>query len=120
MKPFFIPKKFPSLNDVIKEARGNKYGSNKQKQDLTDYVRLYILTHPEIYFVESARFKFTWIEPNKRRDPDNIASSQKFLFDGFVKGGILRNDKHAQVKGIQHEFGFGAEGVWVEIIEQGE
>lgn len=36
---------------------------------------------------------------NKRRDPDNIAVSKKFLLDSFVKAGILRGDGWEETSG---------------------
>lgn len=38
------------------------------------------------------RIEFTWYEPNKRRDPDNVVFAKKFILDGLVRAGILEND----------------------------
>lgn len=46
----------------------------------------------------------TWIEPNKRRDVDNISFGAKFVLDGLIESGKLANDGRKQVRGISHEF----------------
>lgn len=47
--------------------------------------------------------KIRWHEKTKRRDVDNIQSSQKFILDALVSKGVLVDDSRAYVKQIQHE-----------------
>ena len=50
--------------------------------------------------VKTAYLRFTWGEPNKKRDPDNIAAGgRKFILDALVHSGILPNDGWANVTG---------------------
>jgi len=35
---------------------------------------------------------FIWHHPNKRKDFDNVEFSQKFVRDGLVQAGIIKND----------------------------
>lgn len=44
-----------------------------------------------------------WHEKTKRRDVDNIQSSQKFVLDAMVKNGILQDDGRRYVKQVNHE-----------------
>lgn len=109
--------RFPALNEHTKTARGNKYASNSDKQTYTDIVA-YECMSQGIKPVESAMFHFRWIEKNKRRNKDNIAFAKKYIFDGFVNSGIIKNDGWAEVKGFTDEFETGKEYcVIVEICE---
>lgn len=47
---------------------------------------------------------FIWIEPNARRDPDNIMGGQKAILDALVRLGVIPNDTRAWVKTLTHYF----------------
>lgn len=47
--------------------------------------------------------KINWHEKTKRRDVDNIQSSQKFILDALVSKGVLVDDSRKYVKQIWHE-----------------
>ncbi len=47
--------------------------------------------------------KIYWHEKTKRRDVDNIQSSQKFILDALVSKGVLVDDSRQYVKQIYHE-----------------
>jgi hypothetical protein len=69
-----------------------------------------------IKLIESATFRFTWIEKDKRRNKDNIAFAKKYIFDGLVNAGIIKNDGWSEVRGFTDEFQVGKEyGVIVKI-----
>lgn len=38
------------------------------------------------------RITFVWHLKNKRKDLDNVAFAKKFILDGLVKAGTLKND----------------------------
>jgi len=46
-----------------------------------------------------------WIEPNSRRDPDNVMAGKKFILDGMVEAGMIKNDTWEFIKLITHKFG---------------
>ena len=50
-----------------------------------------------------------WTEKDRRRDADNIQSSQKFVIDSLVKCGILQNDNRKRVKNVTHIISVGKE-----------
>lgn len=54
---------------------------------------------------EKVRLAFTWYEPNRRRDYDNIATGKKFIIDGLVKSGILKKDNQKAMAGFTDLFG---------------
>ena len=62
-----IKHKFPSLNDYIDTARGNKYASNQDKRELTELVAYECMVQ-HIKPVKSARISFIWCEKNRNRE----------------------------------------------------
>ena len=100
MVEFIINEKLPSLNEVIRENRANRYAGAKLKKDIEAIIGWSIkkaalkpITNPCVIDIE-------WHEATKRRDVDNIQSSQKFILDALVKNGILQNDSRKYVKQI--------------------
>jgi hypothetical protein len=110
----------PSLNEYIDACRYNKYKANNMKQKTETSIYYYILksiriNKPNIDY--PVDFVFTWREKNKKRDKDNVAFAKKFIFDAFVKYGILSGDGWAVVNNWQDQFIIDKEnyGVTVEI-----
>ena len=92
--------KILTLNDYINAERSNKYKAAKLKKEYTDFfAREFIgekITKPvDIHFI--------WHLKNKRRDIDNIAFMQKFILDGMVKAGTLKDDNMQWVQGLKHD-----------------
>jgi hypothetical protein len=46
----------------------------------------------------------TWKEPNRKRDPDNIAGGKKFIMDALQAEGIIRNDGWKEIAGYNDYF----------------
>lgn len=61
--------------------------------------------------------KFVWLEPDRRRDPDNICAGSKFILDGMVKAKIIKSDGFKHVLSIKSFFNVNKDGpgVLVEI-----
>lgn len=96
----------PSLNDVINKNRYNRYAGNEFKQSIQEKIgwdikqaltmkTLKPVSKPCVIYID-------WHEKTKRRDVDNIQSSQKFVLDAMVENGILPNDNRRYVKQIHH------------------
>ena len=51
-----------------------------------------------------AYFVITYYCKNKRKDMDNIAAAKKFIFDGLVTAGKLKNDGWNEIGGWTEEF----------------
>ena len=47
---------------------------------------------------------YTWIEPNRCRDKDNIAFAKKFIQDALVRNGVLKNDGWKEIDGFGDSF----------------
>lgn len=98
-----ISGEFPSQNEIVKALNSrnrNVYNSMKQRE--TDRVAWSCKGGPQLKKVIA---QFLWITKDKMKDPDNVTAGQKFIFDGLVKGGILKNDGRNQIARITHDFG---------------
>jgi Holliday junction resolvase RusA-like endonuclease len=103
MTTMTIPGVLPGMNEIVEAARGDKYASSKQKKEYTDIVA-WTAKAARIPHMERIDITFRWYEPNKRRDKDNITAGAKFVMDGLVKAGIIKNDGWAQIGDISHLF----------------
>ena len=108
MKVLEINVRLPGLNEIVGAGRRNRYGAAKQKKEFTSLVAtlargVKIPSHGEQYS-DRIYWLFVWREPNKRRDPDNVAAGAKFIFDGLQAAGAMENDGWKQVHAITHVF----------------
>ena len=122
MNKFVIKQKLPSLNEYIGACRANAYLGAKFKSEVEEVIGWSIrqaLTSKALHKVETpVIIKITWFEKTKRRDVDNIQSSQKFILDALVKNKILKDDSRKFVKQVHHEVVDAKENyVVVELIE---
>lgn len=90
---FFLDFPLPTLNEMIRTARGNKFASASQKKKYTDLVAMEIMVQTNRPHFDAISLNIAWIETKKKRDPDNVAGGgNKFLCDGIVAAGIIDND----------------------------
>lgn len=104
IQKFTIPARLPGLNEIIEANRTNRYEGAKQKEIADMLVAFHA---KRIKPLESpCVVKIRFIEPNKKRDIDNIYSGAKFVLDGLRKAGILKNDSQKWVVDLKCEIGF--------------
>jgi hypothetical protein len=116
---FFVPGRLPNLNDMIFEARGNKYASAVQKKLYTKRVADVIrLTFRGYKAMGKVWLSCHWLEINRRRDPDNVCAAKKYILDGMVVAGLLDKDGWDNIGGFTDTWEVGKDpGVWVEVRE---
>lgn len=98
---FTIQGELPTLNEIIAVSKKHHMQYANMKKDFTALVQISAGNLPKI---EKANFEITWYCKDKRKDKDNIISGQKFIFDGLVKAGVIRNDGWAEIGHISHKF----------------
>lgn len=100
-----IPLPLTDLNTYInKERTQTSRCESKKTNDL--HLRLLCkraMSHG-VSFSTPCRIKFTWIIPNKKKDPDNIAFAKKFIFDGMMEAGFIENDNLNYIEGFSDYF----------------
>lgn len=103
---FTVHAKLPSLNEVIRKDRTNKFAGAVYKKETEKIIARYIkkaLETGELKPVsEPCNVRIDWYEKTKRRDADNIQSSQKFILDALVSNGVLPDDNRKYVMQIYH------------------
>ena len=92
-----ISGRFDALNEMLAAARARrgKRGSaySLMKKKWTDVVIAECSIQKITPMKGRFRISITVYEPDKRRDPDNIAAGAfKFILDGLVKAGIIIDD----------------------------
>lgn len=118
---FIIPGSFPGLNEYIEAERTHRQKGAEMKRAAQRTVELCAKTQlRKFHPTRPVWMKYTWYEPNKRRDKDNISSfGRKVIQDGFVKAGVLENDGWKNIEGFSDRFRVDEKRprVEVEIIE---
>jgi Holliday junction resolvase RusA-like endonuclease len=101
-----IPGTLPNLNDYIGACRRNKFAGAKMKNQAEHLISIYIKAQlKHVKFKNAVILHFTWIEPNKRRDLDNIAGmGHKIILDSLVNCGVLVDDGWRYVAGFTDNF----------------
>lgn len=106
----------PGLNDYIRACRGNRYVGARMKDACEERVAWAIRSHGIQPFTSKAQVGFLWIEPNMRRDKDNIAFGKKFILDALVTAGVLPlKDGWKGVEGFSDSFGIDRHNPRIEV-----
>lgn len=109
-----IPNTLPTMNEIIDAAKQHAMSYREMKRIHTDAVA-WSAKAERIPFVEKANFTITWICSDKRHDKDNIMAGQKFIFDGLVVAGVLKDDRWKQIGDVTHRFEIDRENPRIEI-----
>lgn len=101
------------LNTYIDEERGNKFGAAKIKKRETFKCQLHF---KKADIKGRIRVNYHWYSKNLRKDPDNISFAKKFILDGMVNSGFIKNDGQKQIAGFSDTFFVDKENPRVEIF----
>ena len=114
--------RLPGMNEYINAERLNRYRAANLKAESEQLVAIYAKrdlrewkAHGPVYM------RYTWYEPNSRRDKDNISAyGRKVIQDALVKGGFLAGDGWKHITGFSDEFRVdrARPRIEVEIIEE--
>lgn len=102
-----IAGRLPGLNEMIREATYNRYRYGAFKKQWTNYVANFILAARIPPIADPCNLTIRWIEPNARRDLDNIAAGAKFICDALSAPhgtGVFPFDTRKWICSITHEF----------------
>lgn len=81
----------PGLNAYIDAERNHRQRAADLKRRTESAIGLIARTQLGSVNIKSpVKMHYRWIEPNKRRDKDNIAFARKFVQDALVRAGYLR------------------------------
>lgn len=115
-KKIIIPGTMPGFNEIIKvskQGRGKYQPYNDMKRENTESV---VWMSKKISKKKKIFLDITWIEKDKRRDPDNIAAAVKFIWDGLVEAGVIKNDGWKENGGWSNKFEVDKDNPRIEVI----
>lgn len=102
-----IPGLLPGLNEYIDAERAvkGKYKAAAMKKQAENVIGYMVKTQLRgVRFDRPVIIHYRWIEPNRRRDKDNVAFAKKFIQDSLVHAGVLVNDGWNQIEGFTDDF----------------
>ena len=112
--------RLPNLNEYINAERTNRYIAANMKKKTEEHITSEIISQLNgLHITNMVNMVYTWIEPNKKRDKDNIAFAKKFIQDALVKNGVLNNDGWREIDGFSDLFKVDPDnvGVIVDLLE---
>ena len=113
-----IPGTLPNLNDYIAAERTNRHKGAKMKADSGKIVAAAIRQCLRVVRIDKTVYmEYTWYEPNKRRDKDNVSSfGRKVIQDSLVDAGILKDDGWKHVVGFSDRFEVDKDNPRIEVL----
>lgn len=90
--------RMPSLNDYISAERANLYKAAAMKKRETARVRAAAMQQRAPRFERRVTVRTTFYEPDMRRDADNVGFARKFVLDGLVAAGVIKDDSRKYVE----------------------
>lgn len=123
VRKIVVTGRLQSLNEYIDAERSNRFRAAKMKRDAQQKVMICIRKCLGMWTAsEPVVMHYTWVEPNRRRDLDNIcAFARKVIQDALVASGVLSGDGWAQIAGFDDRFLIDARCPRVEVeIEEVE
>lgn len=117
-----IPGRLPGLNEYTKACRstiGWQAGAN-MKAKTEEAIKKEIKRQLGTQTTEGPiKINFLWVEPNNRRDLDNVCFAKKFILDALVAYGVINGDDRKHVEGFRDYFATDKENprIEVEILE---
>lgn len=97
---FTIKGRLPGMNEIVaaaKKGRGCYQPYSEMKREYTELVAWLVIKAPKF---NKPIIKIIWYEKNKRRDMDNVIAAKKFILDGLVEGGIIKDDSRKYINDI--------------------
>ena len=106
-----------NLNDYIKQLNINKFRGAELKRQSERLVITHIKRQlRNVKISKPVHIDYLWIEPNHKRDLDNICSfGMKVIQDALVSSGVLENDGWKNIVGFTHRFAVDAKNPRIEI-----
>lgn len=119
---FEVPGRLPGMNEYQEACRRSAVEGGRMKREATDSVAWCAKAAGVSALRTPIDVRVTWVEPNMRRDKDNIRAGMKFVLDGLVEAGAIPNDGWRQIGSLSDDFKVNKDNprVVVEITESEE
>lgn len=117
MRVFVIPMRLPGLNEYIDAERTHRQKAARLKRLVQRDISACILDQlGGAAYDCPVDIEYTWYEPDRRRDKDNIAFAKKFINDALVDCGVLPNDGWRNIRTMFDMFDVDATNPRVEVM----
>lgn len=117
-----IPGRLPGLNDYIKALNNNRHKGAEMKRAYQEECMWEIYRQMGAKKIKRPVYvRFRWVEPDKRRDRDNISAfGRKVILDALVSCGTLKDDGWDYVTGFSERYAVSRNKprIEIELIEQ--
>jgi Holliday junction resolvase RusA-like endonuclease len=110
-----IDGKLSGLNEYINACRVNRYKGAQMKKQEQERCMWHIKTQIPKKLKTPLKLSFLWLEPNMKRDLDNICFAKKFILDALVQTGKIPNDGWRDVQGFEDHFGVDPDNPRIEV-----
>lgn len=116
---FLIQGPLPGLNEYTRANRSHAQAGASMKRQAEAIITAYVRAAQLEPYAGKVSVRFLWMEPDARRDPDNVAFAKKFVLDVLVREGVLRGDGQKHVGPLHDDFDVRPDtpGVIVELEE---
>lgn len=112
-----LPWTMPGMNDYIRAIQKHWSEGNQMKRRYQTMAVLSMRHQLNGPLREPVVLHYTWYEPNRKRDKDNICGfGHKVIQDALVELGALRDDGWANVSGFSDRFGVDKKHPRIEIL----
>lgn len=101
---FEVPGRLPGMNEYTSANRSNAQAGGRMKSETEEAIMWAAKVAGLKPMAGKVYARFIWVEPNMRRDLDNIAFAKKFVFDALQKMGVIKNDNWSGVTGFSDTF----------------
>lgn len=99
-----IPGRLPGLNEWTDACRSHAQQGGRMKREAQDRIGWCIRQARLRPMAGKVDVRITWVEPNMRRDKDNIHCGTKFVLDALVEQGILVNDNWTYIGDLAYSY----------------
>lgn len=111
-----IQGRLPGLNEYISAERRHRQQAAALKRQAEQAVGWAIRTQLKgKRFERPVVMRYRWVEPNRKRDKDNVAFAKKFIQDALVQCGTLKNDGWKEIASFSDAFDVDAKHPRVEV-----
>ncbi|KRM93544.1 hypothetical protein FC56_GL000257 [Lentilactobacillus senioris DSM 24302 = JCM 17472] len=112
-----IPGELPTLNEYSDAERGNKYHGSNLKRANTALCSMCVKAAMNKGLTVDGKIDIHchWYMKNRKKDKDNIRFAIKFIQDGMMKAGLIKNDGWKQIGDYFDEFSVDKENPRIEV-----
>lgn len=104
MQSFEIPGRLPGANEYTEACRKSARGGGRMKRHYQELVEWAIIVSKLKPAKGKVDIHVTWIEPNMKRDKDNIHFGTKFILDALVSRQIITNDGWKNIGDLSYSY----------------